>query len=362
MKSDRIYNFSAGPAVLPVPVLQEVQRDLLALPGVGMSVLEISHRSRPFEGILARAEADLRRVAGIPDDYAVLFLHGGASLQFAMVPANLLATGTTADYVLTGSWSEKAVKEARRVGRVNVAATTKPDGFSRIPRQDELQLTPDAAYVHITSNNTIVGTQWRTLPEVGAATLVSDASSDILSRPLQVARHGLIYAGAQKNLGPAGVTVVLLRRDLLERPSGELPAMLDYRTHVESRSLYNTPPVFAIYVLGLVVKWIGEQGGVEVMARVNAGKSARLYAQIDGSGFYRGTASPDSRSTMNVTFRLADEGLERRFIDEATAAGLDGLGGHRSVGGMRASLYNAFPEDGVDALVRFMCEFERRNG
>jgi len=363
MKSDaRIYNFSAGPAVQPVPVLRQAQRDLLALPGVGMSVLEISHRSPAFEDILARAEADLRRVAGIPDDYAVLFLHGGASTQFSMVPMNLLAPGATADYVLTGSWSEKAAREARRVGNVNVAATTKPEAFRRIPRQDELRLTPDAAYVHYTSNNTIFGTQWRTPPDVGAAPLVSDASSDILSRPLHVARHGLIYAGAQKNLGPAGVTLVIIRRDLLDRSPADLATMLNYTTHVEGRSLYNTPSVFSIYVLGLVVKWVDDQGGVDAMARLSARKASALYAEIDRTGFYRGTAEPDSRSLMNVTFRLADEHLERRFIEEATTAGLDGLGGHRSVRGMRASIYNAFPEAGVAALVDFMREFERRKG
>lgn len=362
MIATRIYNFSSGPAVLPTPVLEEAQRDLLALPGVGMSVLEISHRSQPFEEIFHRAEADLRQVGGVPDHYAVLFLQGGPSLQFSMVPMNLLGPDATADYVLTGSWAEKAAKEAKRVGKVHIAATTAADLFSRIPRQDELALTPRAAYVHITSNNTIEGTEWRTLPDVGDVPLVSDASSDIFSRPIDVNRHGVIYAGAQKNIGPAGLTVVIIRKDLLERSSSDLHTMLNYKIHTDNGSLYNTPPVFAIYILGLVMKWIIAQGGLSAMARVNGRKAATLYAEIDRSGFYRGTARADSRSLMNVTFRLQSEDLEKRFVKESTAAGLDGLKGHRSVGGMRASVYNAFPEEGVDVLVQFMREFERRNG
>jgi len=362
MVTTRIYNFSSGPAVLPVPVLEEVQRDLLALPGAGMSVLEMSHRSKAFEQIIQRAEGDIRRLAGVPDKYAVLFLQGGASLQFSMVPMNLLTPGMTADYILTGSWTQKAATEAKRVGRINIAATTRADGFSRIPHQDELKLTPGAAYVHITSNNTIEGTQWRTLPEVGEVPLVSDASSDIFSRPIDIARHGLIYAGAQKNLGPAGATVVIIRNDLLERSSADLHTMLNYKIQAENRSLYNTPAAFAIYIIGLVVTWIAAQGGLEAMARANERKAAKLYAEIDRSGFYRGTAQPASRSLMNLTFRLHSEELDTRFVREATAQGLDGLKGHRSVGGMRASIYNAFPEEGVDALTQFMREFERRNG
>ena len=362
MIATRIYNFSSGPAVLPQPALEEAQRHLMALPGVGMSVLEISHRSKAFEDILARAETSLRELAGVPADYAVLFLQGGASLQFSMVPLNLLAPAATADYVITGSWSEKAAAEARRVGRVHVAASTRAESFTRIPRQEELSLTPGAAYVHITSNNTIEGTQWHALPEVGDVPLVSDASSDILSRPLAVGRHGLLYAGAQKNLGPAGLTVVIVRRDLLSRTPGDLHTMLRYTTHAENGSLYNTPPVFAIYLLGLVLDWVRGQGGPEAMGRTNARKAAKLYAEIDRSGFYRGTARRESRSLMNVTFRLPTEELEARFVAGATAAGLDGLAGHRSVGGIRASLYNAFPEAGVDALVGFMQDFERRNG
>jgi phosphoserine aminotransferase len=358
----RVFNFAAGPAVLPVPVLEEIQRDLIALPGVGMSVLEISHRSQTFEDILARAEADLRQLGNIPDTHKVLFLQGGASLQFSMVPMNLLTSGATADYIVTGSWSQKAVKEAQRVGKVNIAASTESDNFTRIPRHDEIRLTPGAAYAHMTSNNTIFGTEWHSLPDTGDIPLVSDTSSDMYSRPLDVAKHALIYAGAQKNLGPAGVTVVIIRADLLARSSKSLPTMLSYAVHAENQSLYNTPPSFAIYALGLVMKWIIREGGLAEMARRNDRKAAKLYAEIDRSGFYRGTAAKDARSRMNVTFRLPSEELEKKFVKESTAAGLDGLKGHRSVGGMRASIYNAFPETGIDALVEFMREFERKNG
>lgn len=358
----RIYNFSAGPAVLPAPVLEEVQRDLLALPGVGMSILEISHRSKAFEDILHRTIADIRDVGGVPDTHEVLFLQGGASLQFSMVPLNLLAPGATADYIVTGAWSQKAVKEATRVGTVHVAASTEADQFVRIPRPDEIQLTPGAAYVHMTSNNTIFGTEWHHLPEVGAAPLVSDTSSDMFSRPIDVAKHGLIYAGAQKNLGPSGVTLVIIRKDLLARSQASLPTMLSYATAAENESMYNTPNTFGIYVLGLVVRWIRSQGGLAGVAATNARKAGRLYAEIDRTGFYRGTAQKDSRSLMNVTFRLRTEELEKAFVKEATAAGFDGLKGHRSVGGVRASIYNAFPEAGIDALVQFMQQFERTHG
>ncbi|HVC19145.1 MAG TPA: 3-phosphoserine/phosphohydroxythreonine transaminase [Vicinamibacterales bacterium] len=358
----RIFNFSAGPATLPLPVLEEVQRDLLALPGVGMSVLEISHRSKPFEAILGNAEAGIRSLANVPDHYKVLFLQGGASLQFSMVPMNLLLPGSTADYILTGSWSQKALKEAGKVGAVHVAATTDADNFTRIPAQSELTLTPGASYVHMTSNNTIFGTQWRQLPDAGEAPLVSDTSSDMFSRPIDVSRHGLIYAGAQKNLGPSGVTLVIIREDLLARSAASLPTMLNYKVQAENGSMYNTPPTFGVYVLGLVVKWIAASGGLAAMAAQNERKAGRLYAEIDRSGFYRGTAQKESRSLMNVTFRLPSEALEKTFIQTATATGFDGLKGHRSVGGIRASIYNAFPEAGVDGLVQFMREFERTNG
>jgi len=358
----RILNFSSGPAVLPVTVLEQVQRDLVALPGVGMSVMEISHRSATFEAIIQKAEADIRALANVPANYKVLFLQGGASLQFSMVPLNLLTEGLTADYVMTGSWAEKASKEAKRVGKVNETGSTKADNFNRIPRADECALTPGAAYVHITSNNTIEGTQWATEPEVGGAPLVSDASSDIFSRPIDVSKYGLIYAGAQKNLGPSGVTLVIVREDLLARSSKSLHTMLNYAVHAENGSLYNTPPAFGVYVLGLVVDWLRGQGGLRGIAAVNTRKANALYAELDRTGFWKPTAQKDSRSQMNVTFRLATEDLEKKFVKEATAAGFDGLKGHRSVGGMRASLYNAMPLAGVTALVDFMRDFERRRG
>jgi phosphoserine aminotransferase len=279
-----------------------------------------------------------------------------------MVPMNLLGAGQTADYIVTGGWAQKALKEAKRVGKTNVAWTEGADVFTRIPRQDELKLTPGAAYVHITSNNTLFGTQWKSLPAVGDAPLVSDTSSDMFSRPIDVSKHALIYAGAQKNLGPSGVTLVIIREDLLARSPDTLPTMLNYKTHAENDSLYNTPPTFGVYVLGLTMKWLRSQGGLEGIARINERKAAKLYAEIDRTGFYRGTAARDSRSLMNVTFRLPSEELEKVFVKESTAAGLDGLKGHRSVGGMRASIYNAFPEEGVDALVQFMKEFERKHG
>ena len=358
----RVHNFSAGPAVLPVSVLEEIQRDLVSLPGVGMSILEISHRSSAFEAILAQAEADIRALAAIPSNYKVLFLQGGASLQFSMVPMNLLTSGATADYIDSGSWAEKAIKEAKRVGTVNVAATTKAENYSRVPRQDELKLTPGAAYVHMTSNNTIEGTEYKELPAVADVPLVSDTSSDMFSRPIDVSRHALIYSGAQKNMGPAGVTVVIVRDDMLQRSSKSLPSMLNYAVHAENGSMYNTPPAFAVYALGLVMKWLIANGGLAAIAKTNERKAAKLYAEIDRTGFYRGTADKICRSLMNVTFRLATEELEKQFIKESTAAGLDGLKGHRSVGGMRASIYNAFPEEGVDALVSFMRDFERTRG
>jgi phosphoserine aminotransferase len=358
----RVYNFSSGPAVLPVSVLEQIQRDLVALPGVGMSILEVSHRSAIFEQVIAKAEADLRELAGIPANYKVLFLQGGASLQFSMVPLNLLTEGKAADYIITGTWTDKAAKEAKKVGTVNIAATSAADNFSRIPAAAEWKLTPDAAYVHITSNNTIEGTQWHQVPDVGSAPLVSDASSDILSRPIDVTKYGLIYAGAQKNLGPAGATIVIIRDDLLQRSSKSLHTMLNYAIHAENGSLYNTPPVFAIYGVGLVLQWLRAQGGLDAIARTNQRKASKLYAEIDRTGFYRPTAKTADRSLMNVTFRLPSEALEKQFVKESTASGFDGLKGHRSVGGMRASIYNAFPEDGIDSLVEFMREFERKNG
>jgi phosphoserine aminotransferase len=345
-----------------VLVLEQVQRDLVALPGVGMSVMEISHRSATFEGIIGKAEADIRTLASVPDNYRILFLQGGASLQFSMVPMNLLASGSTADYLMTGSWADKAAKEAKRVGTVHETGSTKADGYSRIPADAECELTPGAAYVHMTSNNTIEGTQWHRLPPAGDVPLVSDASSDIFSRPIDIADYGLIYAGAQKNLGPSGVTLVIIREDLLARSPASLHTMLSYATHAENGSLYNTPPAFGVYVLGLVIEWLLDLGGLPAIAEINERKAARLYAELDRTGFWRPTAQKESRSLMNVTFRLPTEELEKAFVTESMAAGLDGLKGHRSVGGMRASIYNAFPESGVDQLIDFMRDFERRNG
>ena len=362
MVTHRIYNFSAGPAVLPLPVLEEAQRDLIALPGVGMSVMEVSHRSKPFDEIIHGAEADMRSLGGIPANYRVLFLQGGASLQFSMVPMNLLASGMTADYLVTGDWGKKAVKEAKKVGATHVAATTESGGFKRTPTPAEIQTTAGAAYVHLTSNETIQGVQWQTIPEFGSAPLVCDASSDMFSRPIEVSKFGLIYAGAQKNLGPSGVTVVIAREDLLARSAESLPTMLNYKTLAENGSLYNTPPVFGVYVLRLVLKWLVGLGGLSAIEKVNERKAARLYAELDRTAFWQPHADRANRSRMNITFRLPTEELEQLFVKESTAAGFDGLKGHRSVGGLRASIYNAFPEEGLAALVQFMQEFERKRG
>jgi phosphoserine aminotransferase len=360
--TERIFNFSAGPAVLPVPVLEEAQRDMLSLPGVGMSVMEISHRSKTFDAILDQAQSGIRELLNIPDNYRILFLQGGASLQFSMIPMNFLPADGSADYIVTGSWGKKAVKEAKRAGAVNIAATMADGGFTRIPGADEISLNPQAAYVHITSNETIEGVQWKHEPGTGSVPLISDASSDILSRAIPVEKYGLIYAGAQKNIGPSGVTLVIIREDLLQHIPDGLHTMLDYRTHVENNSLYNTPNTWGIYIISLVCKWIKDKGGIGGMERENDEKARLIYDAIDATDFYRGHADADCRSPMNVTFRLPSEELEKKFASEATAQGLDGLKGHRSVGGIRASIYNAFPRAGCETLVSFMKEFERRNG
>lgn len=358
----RIYNFSAGPAVLPEEVLLEVQKDLFSYKGCGMSVMEMSHRGKIFDQIIKEAEADLRKLLDINDNYAVLFLQGGATLQFSMVPLNLMPPKNKADYIVTGSWAKKAVKEAKRVGTVNIAASTESENFVRIPKQSELKLDPEASYVHFTSNNTIYGTQWKTEPEVGNVPLVCDASSDILHKKIDVNKYGLIYAGAQKNIGPAGVTLVIIRKDLLERSSDNLHTYLNYKVHVENNSLYNTPSTFGIYVAGLVFKWLLNMGGLDEMYRRNVEKAKILYDAIDASnGFYKGTVVPEYRSLMNVTFRLPNEELEKKFIEEAKKRNFDGLKGHRSVGGIRASIYNAFPKKGVEDLVTFMEEFRKNN-
>jgi len=360
--TERIFNFSAGPAVLPVPVLERAREEMLSLPGVGMSVMEISHRSKPFQAILDGAASGLRELMGIPEGYRVLFLQGGASLQFSMIPINFLSPVASADYVLTGSWGKKALKEAKKVGATNVAADMADSHYTRVPSTDELNLDPGAAYVHFTSNETIEGVEWKHDPEVGALPLVCDASSNICSRPVDVSKYALIYAGAQKNLGPSGVTVVILREDLLETIPAGLHTMLDYRTHVENDSLYNTPNTWGIYILNLVCEWVKGEGGLEAISKRNEEKAGKIYDVIDATDFYRGHAAREARSNMNVTFRLPSEELEKKFAAEATAAGLDGLKGHRSVGGIRASIYNAFPVEGVKALTQFMREFERTNG
>jgi phosphoserine aminotransferase len=357
----RVYNFSPGPAVLPLPVLEEAQRDLVALPGVGMSVLEISHRGKVFEGILAECEANIRKLANIPANYKILFLQGGASTQFSTVPMNLLHAGEWADYVVNGAWGEKALKEAKKVGAINLAHTTGPD-FKRVSKQEELKLTPGAAYVHMTSNETIQGVEYGWVLHTGDVPLVCDTSSDMFSGPIDLTKFGLVYAGAQKNMGPAGVALVIIREDLVGKGPASLPSMMNYATMAKEPSLYNTPPCFGIYIVGLVMKWLLGIGGLEAIRQINDRKATKIYAEIDRTGFYRGHAEKDSRSKMNVTFRLPSEALEDQFAKEAKAAGLDGLKGHRSVGGMRASIYNAFPEDGVDALVSFMREFEKKNG
>ena len=365
MKSTRrVHNFGAGPAGLPLAVLEQVQAELLDFHDTGMSVMELSHRSPAFGAVIQEAEADLRTLLGLSEDYAVLFLQGGASLQFAMVPANLRADGDSADYVLTGNWSKAALKEAAKVGSARAVGSTESSGFDRVPALGEIDFDPNAAYAHFTSNNTIYGTQWRTEPEVPAGVpLVCDASSDILSHPVDITRYGVLYAGAQKNLGPAGIAVVVVRRDLLERTPAALPALLDYRLMDEKKSLYNTPPTFAVYVVGRVVRWILELGGLEGMSRRNEAKAALLYDTIDGSGgFYRGHAQVESRSLMNVTFRLGSEDLEKEFLKQAAGADLVGLKGHRSVGGLRASIYNACPLESAQALVDFMAEFQKRRG
>jgi phosphoserine aminotransferase len=360
--TERIFNFSAGPAVLPEPVLEEAQRNMLSLPGVGMSVMEISHRSKTFDAIIQSAEAGLRELLNIPSNYSVLFLQGGATLQFAMVPMNLLSGNGAADYLVTGSWGKKALKEAQKFGTANLAANLADGGFTRVPQQDELKLNPAAAYVHLTSNETIEGVEFKTEPEVGDVPLVCDASSNILSKPIPLEKYALIYAGAQKNMGPSGVTLVIIREDLLGRIPDGLATMLDYRTHVKDKSLHNTPNTWGIYIIDLICKWLKEKGGLKGMQIENEAKASLLYNAIDATDFYRGHADPDSRSMMNVTWRLPSEELEKKFCSEATAQGLDGLKGHRSVGGIRASIYNAFPRKGCETLVEFMQEFERKNG
>lgn len=356
--TSRIWNFSAGPAVLPVSVLEEARENLLSLGNTGVGICEHSHRGKPFMAVAAEAESLCREIAGIPDDYAVLFLQGGASLQFSMVPMNYLNPQRTADYLVTGMWAEKALKEAKSCGGTHVACTSGDANFSYIP--ERCQYSENPVYVHFTSNNTIFGTQFRSEPAgiPASAFLVCDASSDIFSRPVDVRKYGLIYAGAQKNLGPSGVTLVIIRRDLAEASNRSLASMLQYKTHADNDSMYNTPPTFGIYLMMLVFRWIRANGGLTAMAARNQSKAAKLYDFLRTSSLFKTTARPGSESLMNVTFVTGNEDTDNAFVKAAEASGFSGLKGHRSVGGMRASIYNAFPADGVDALVQFMRDFE----
>lgn len=358
----RVLNFSAGPAALPLEVLEQVRSELLDWHGAGMGVMEMSHRGKDFTGIIERAEADLRELMGIPSNYRVLFLQGGATLQFAMVPINLLRGQASADYLVSGSWSKKALDEARRLGTVRVVADTEAEGFVRAPAQHELDLDPGAAYLHYCSNETIYGVEFPYVPDTGDVPLVADMSSHILSRPVDVSRFGLIYAGAQKNIGPVGLTVVIVREDLIGRPLPGMPVMLDYATYADNGSMYNTPPTFAIYVAGLIFQWLKRCGGVAGIERRNMEKASLLYDYIDASGFYRNPVRRADRSRMNVPFTLARPDLDQAFLDEARAAGIVQIKGHKSVGGMRASIYNPMTVEGVRALVDFMRDFAARRG
>ncbi|MHC4946894.1 MAG: 3-phosphoserine/phosphohydroxythreonine transaminase [Planctomycetota bacterium] len=358
----RIFNFSAGPAVLPEPALAQAREDLWNIAGSGIGILEHSHRGKVFDRVIEEAESDCRRVGGIGDDHAVLFLQGGATLQFAMIPMSFLAADRTADYPDTGVWSTKAIKEARLFGDVHVAFDGSASGYDHIPTAEELACTPDAVYLHYCSNNTIYGTCWDAPPATDAP-VVCDASSEMFSRPVAIDRHALVYAGAQKNLGPAGATLVVIRRDFMEQARDGLPSMLDYRKHAAKGSRLNTPPAFGIYMMGQVFKWILEQGGLEALERHNRAKAKVIYDVIDESdGFWRGVARPDARSMMNVTFRTPSDELDKAFIAEALAHDMSGLKGHRDVGGLRASIYNAFPAEGCRVLADFMRDFARRNG
>jgi phosphoserine aminotransferase len=358
-----ICNFTAGPAMLPHAVLEQVQAEFLDYQGLGMSIMEMSHRSREFEAVNAQAEARIKSLLGLGEGYRVVFVQGGASTQFAMAPLNFLPAGATADFLMTGAWAEKAQEEAASLGATHIAASTNAGGYRRMPRTSEIDLSPNPAYVHLTSNETIQGTQWHTFPDVGDRPLIADMSSDILSRPLDANRFALIYAGAQKNLGPAGVTAVVIRESFLEKANKKVPTMLRYSTHVKNQSLYNTPPTFGVYMLNLVLQWIEGLGGLSAMADRNSRKAALVYGTIDQSGgFYRGHAEPESRSLMNITFRLPSEALEKQFVADAQAQGMVGLAGHRSVGGIRASLYNAVELQACQVLASFMADFAKRKG
>lgn len=355
----RAYNFCAGPATLPTEVLQQAREEMLDWRGTGMSVMEMSHRSDEFVAIAKEAEQDLRELAGVSDDYAVLFMQGGASSQFATVPLNLLGDKTSADYINTGIWSKKAIAEARRFADVNVAASSEADGFTTIPDQSAWRTNPEAAYLHYTPNETIGGLEYDFIPDSGSVPLVADMSSTMLSRPLDISRFGLIYAGAQKNIGPSGLVVVIIRKDLLGHARAQTPTMLDYRVIADNDSMYNTPATYSWYLAGLVFKWLKARGGVQAMGEINKRKADKLYGYIDASGFYANPIEPRFRSWMNVPFTLADDGLNSAFLKGAEERNLLNLKGHRTVGGMRASIYNAMPEEGIDALIDYMQTFEK---
>jgi phosphoserine aminotransferase len=358
---ERIYNFSPGPAVLPQSVLEQAAKDIVNFNNKGMGLIEMSHRSKDFMAVLDEAEALIRELLAVPSTYKVLFLQGGASSQFFMVPMNLLGPGKKATYLNTGVWAGKAIKEAKAFGQVEVAYTGEPNRFKHVPTDDEYSVAADSEYLHLCSNNTIYGTRFAQFPDKGCM-LISDMSSDIMSRPVDVSKFGIIYAGAQKNMGPAGVTIVIIREDLLDRCPANVPAMLKYKTHADKGSMYNTLPTFAIYCVGLVMRWLKEQGGLAAMERRNEEKAALVYQAIDATDFYRGHAEKECRSLMNISFNLPTAELEAKFIKEAAAVSLDGLKGHRDVGGCRASIYNAFPLEGVQKLVKFMAEFAKKNG
>ncbi len=357
----RVYNFSAGPSMLPLEVLERAQKELVCYPSCGMSVMEMSHRSKMFENILEQAKADLKELMHIPDNYKILFLQGGGSTQFAMVPLNLMNKSNKADYVITGQWAKKAVEEAKRYGNVNIVASSADPRFDRIPALDKSKFTPDADYFYITLNNTIYGTRWTELPDTGNVPLVGDMSSSILSQEIDITKFGLLYAGAQKNLGPAGVTVVIIRDDLLGNEMDFTPTMLKYSIHADNNSLYNTPPTYGIYFVGLVFDWVKRQGGVAAIQKINEKKAGILYDFLDASSLFRGTVVKKDRSLMNAPFILPTEELNAKFIKEAEAQGFVNLKGHRTVGGMRASMYNAMPVEGVEKLVAFMEQFEKEN-
>ncbi len=357
----RVYNFSAGPAALPEEVLQQAQAEMLDWQGTGMSVMEMSHRGKAYISIAEKAEADLRELMQIPDNYKVLFLQGGASSQFAAVPINLMGSSRKADYVLTGQWSKKAIAEAKRYGDINIAASSEESRFTTVPAQSEWNLSSDAAYLHYTPNETIVGVEFPFVPDVNVP-LVADMSSTILSKPIDVSQYGVIYAGAQKNIGPAGLTIVIVRDDLIGNPVDGMPSMLDYKIHADNDSMYNTPPTYSWYLAGLVFEWLKQKGGLSAMEEINRRKAGKLYAAIDGSDFYSNPVDVECRSLMNVPFILADSALDDTFLKGAQEAGLSTLKGHRSVGGMRASIYNAMPEAGVDALIDYMKDFEKQHG